>query len=88
MITSDLDIPRQPDGAKAASATAEVTNTAGQMASPGPVLMPPRPDVSRRRSTLHRLSSFFPSLISPTSPDSNGKQTGFSTDSPVKEKQS
>ncbi|KAI0136296.1 hypothetical protein BJ170DRAFT_677176 [Xylariales sp. AK1849] len=39
------------------------------MFSSKPVLMPPSPNVQRKQSRLNRLSSFFPSLISPQSPE-------------------
>lgn len=83
--SSPLDPSSQSGGARAAYEERKITNTAGQMASTGPVPMPPQPEVVRKRSKLHRLSSFFPSLISPTS-DSSRKQLPLG--SPVQEKQS
>ncbi|KAI0176577.1 hypothetical protein BJ166DRAFT_458555 [Pestalotiopsis sp. NC0098] len=41
------------------------------MASAGPVLAAPRPEVLRKKSKLNRLSAFFPSLISPSFSDSS-----------------
>ncbi|KAK9794498.1 putative Choriogenin Hminor [Seiridium cardinale] len=87
LASTPLDTSQKPDGAEGASAKHEATSTAGQMASAGPVLMSPQPEVLRKRSKLNRLSSFFPSLISPSS-DSNAHRKPVPTDSPVKEKRS
>ncbi|ETS87680.1 hypothetical protein PFICI_01508 [Pestalotiopsis fici W106-1] len=79
LASSPSETPaQQPESDGAASQppakteTATTTNnTKPRMASAGPVLAPPRPEVLRKKSKLHRLSSFFPSLISYSSSDSN-----------------
>lgn len=87
LASSSLEPSTQSDVAREAAASAqhEAPNQAGQMAIAGPVLMPPQPRVMRKQSKLRRLSSFFPSLISPTS---DSGRNPLPTGSPIKEKQS